>query len=77
MSMHPKFIFVAIELANVFEVVIEEDVVEEIIFAIAVKQDGIVDRREFVFCFLDEVRFHTISLRKFCAPKMASIMIWM
>lgn len=37
MSMHPKFIFVAIELANVFEVVIEEDVVEEIIFAIAVK----------------------------------------
>ena len=47
--MHPEFIFVAVELANVFGVVIEEDFVEEIVFPVGVEQDGIVDCGEFAF----------------------------
>ena len=47
--MRSEFVFVAVEFAKIFWVVSEENFVEEIVFAIRVKQDCVVDGGEFAF----------------------------
>lgn len=50
MSMYSKLIFVAVEFADVIGVVIKKNIVEEMVFAVGIEQDCVMEGGGALFC---------------------------